>query len=121
LRYCERQSGVDVAQKEINVVAVDELARFLNRCACVAASRIFYRERHRSAEYAALSVDLVDGHLTTDQLVFPKRRHRAGQRVVHPYLDDVGGSRADHEGTCEMRHACGKSPAKKGAAADAKR
>src|ERR1700722_7285282 len=86
LRYRERLSGVATAQKEIDVVAVDQLVRLLNRCSGVAARRIFDRERQRSAEYAPLTVDLVDRQLTTDKLVFSKRRDRSGQWIVDPNL-----------------------------------
>jgi hypothetical protein len=73
-----------------------------HRDAGVAASRIFDDEFGRSAEDAALGVDLVQRHLATDELVLARARVGAGQRIVQADLDGVGGAGADDERAGEL-------------------
>ena len=95
LRHGERQRRVHVAEQEIDLVAVDQLARLLHRNAGVAAGRILDEELDRPAENAALGVDLLERQLAADQLVLAERGVGAGQRVVEADLDGVGGASAE--------------------------
>ena len=97
LRHGERERRVDVAEQEIDLVALDQLARLLHRDAGVAAGRILDHELDRTAEDAALGVDLVERHLAADQLVLARRGVSAGQRIVEADPDRVGGAGADDE------------------------
>ena len=85
-----RQRRVDVADQEVDLVAVDQLARLLHRGAGVAAGRIFDQQFHLAAENAALGIDLFDRELAADQFVFAERGIGAGQRVVEADFDYVG-------------------------------
>ena len=103
LRHGERERRVDVAEQEIDLVAFDQLARLLHRRAGVAAGRILDEEFDRTAENAALGVDLVERHLAADQLVLAGGGVGAGQRIVEADLDRVSGAGADDERTGELR------------------
>ena len=119
LRHGERQRRVDVAEQEIDLVAVDQLARLLHRRAGVAADRILDDELDRAAEDAALGVDLVERHLAADELVLARAGVGAGQRIVEADLDRVGGAGADDERTGELRGGKRRSRFDESAAVDA--
>ena len=51
----ERHRGVDVAEQEIDLVAVDQLVRLRHRDAGVGAGRILRKEGHLAAEDAAFA------------------------------------------------------------------
>ena len=102
LRHGERKRRVDVAEQEVDLVAVDQLARLLHRRAGVAAGRILDHELDLTAENAALGVDLVERHLAADQLVLAGGGVSAGQRIVEADLDRIGGAGADDEWAGEL-------------------
>ena len=60
LGHRERQRRVDVAEQEVDLVALDQLARLLHRGAGVAAGRVLDQQLDLAAEDAALGVDLLD-------------------------------------------------------------
>ena len=97
LGHGERQRGVHVAQQKVDLVVVDQFARLLHRNSGVAAGRIFDDELGRTAEQAALGVDLVESHLAADQFVLAQPRVGARQRIVEFDLDDLSGARGDDE------------------------
>ena len=102
LRHGERQRRVDVAEQKIDLVAVDQLARLLHRVPASPLVEILDDELDRTAEDAALGVDLVERHLAADELVLAQRRVGAGQRIVEADLDGVRGAGADDERTGEL-------------------
>jgi hypothetical protein len=81
------------------------LRAFCTADAGVAAGGILDKQFEFPSENAALRVDLLDRELKADQLVLAVRGKGAGQRVVDPDLDAVGGARAPNEGTCNLRRA----------------
>ena len=102
LRHGERESRVHVAKQEVDLVALDELARLLHRRAGVAARRILDDELDLAPQNAALGVDLVERHLAADKLILAWSGVGAGQRIVEADLDRVRGARADDERTGEL-------------------
>ena len=102
LRHRERQRRIDVAEQEVDLVALDQLARLLHGGAGVAAGRILDQQLDLAAENAALGVDLLDRQLAADQFVLAERGVGAGQRIVEADLDRVGGAGADDERTGEL-------------------
>src|SRR5271166_988236 len=102
LRHGEGERRVEVAEQEVDLVAVDELARFLHRHAGVAARRILDHELDFTAQYPALLVDLVDGELAADEFVLAGPRVGTGQGVVESDLDRLRGPRGQNEGTGEL-------------------
>src|SRR6185312_16689020 len=95
------------ADKEIDLIAFDQLAGLLHSSACVTARRVFREQFDLTAENAALSVDLLDRKLTSDFLILARRSVCAGQRVIETDFDVVCGTRADHEGRSNLQHTCG--------------
>ena len=55
-----------------------------------------------AAENPALGVDLVERHLAADQFVLARRGVGAGQGIVEPDPDRVGGAGADDERACDL-------------------
>ena len=73
----ERHRRIDVAEQEVDFVAVDQLVRLLHRGAGIGAGRILDQEFDLAAENAALGVDLVDRQLAPDLLVACRVRRRS--------------------------------------------
>ena len=119
LRHGERERRVHVAEQEIDLVALDQLARLLHRRAGVAAGRILDDELDRTAENAALGVDLLERHLAADQFVLAERGVGAGQRIVEADPDRVRGARANDEGARDLHCGEGQPRFDEPAAADA--
>ncbi len=94
LRHRQRERRIDVAEQEIDLVVVDQLARLLHRRAGVAAGGILDDQLDLPPENSALGVDLLDAELKADQFVLARSRVGAGQRIVDPDLHVVGGARA---------------------------
>ena len=63
VRHGQRQRRIDVAEQEVDFVAVDQLARLLHRGAGVAAGEVLDQELDLATEDAALGIDLFDGEL----------------------------------------------------------
>ncbi len=105
LRHGQRKRRVHVAEQEVDLVALDQLARLLHRRARVAAGRILDQELDRPAENAALGVDLLDRELAADQLVFADRRKGPGERIVQPDFDRVRSPRLVDEWRAKLQHA----------------
>ncbi len=100
-----RQRRVDVAENEVHMVAVDQLARLLHRGAGVAAGRILDQQLDLAAEDAALGIDLFERELGADHLILAERRVGARERIVEPDLNCIGGARRDDEGRRNLRNA----------------
>ena len=94
LRHRQRERRIDVAEQEIDLVVVDQLPRLLHRRAGVAAGGILDHQLDVSSENSALGVDLLGGELHADEFVLARSRVGAGQRIVDPDLNAVGGARA---------------------------
>ena len=103
LGHGERERRVDVAEQEVDLVALDQLARLLHRGARVAAGRILDDEFNRAAENAALGVDLIERQLAADQFVLAWPGVSAGQRIVEADPDRVRGAGANDKGAGDLR------------------
>jgi hypothetical protein len=77
-----RQCRVDVADQEIDLIAIDQLTRLLDCSVGVAACRLFDQELHRTAENAALGIDLGQRELRAEQFVLPERGVSARQWII---------------------------------------
>ncbi|OIQ76402.1 hypothetical protein GALL_419190 [mine drainage metagenome] len=102
---CLRQRRVDVADDEIDLIAVDQFARLLHGGAGVARGRVLDGKLDLLAQNAALGVDLIHSHRHAQSFVLAKRRIGAGQGVVHANLDDVSSTRSAHEGRDKLGRA----------------
>ena len=109
LRYRRGDAGIHVADNEIDVVALDQLACLLHAGADV-IGRVFDQQLDLPPEDAALGVDLLDGVFGADDFVSGRSRIDTGQRIDHSHLDVVGRPGRDHEGRCDLHHAggCGR-------------
>ena len=105
VRHRLRQRRVDVADQEVDLVALDQLERLLHRGGGVAAGRILDQQLDLAAENAALGVDLLDGELRADQFVLAERGEGAGQRIVEADLDRLVGERLYDERACNLHGA----------------
>ena len=94
-----------VAQQEIDLVAIDQLARLQHGGARVAAREILHHQVDAASKNAPLGVNLLKGELTADQFVLAQRAEGAGQRIVEANLHDVGGSHTRNERARELRRA----------------
>ena len=101
-----RQRRIDVAEQEVDLVALDQLVGFLHRDGGFAAGRIFDQQIDFAAEDTALGIDLLDRELAADQFVLADRGEGAGQRVVEADLDWLIPARRDHERRSELRNTC---------------
>jgi hypothetical protein len=105
VRHRLRKRRVDIADKEIDFVALDQLEGFLNRGRGVPAGRIFDQEFDLAAEYSTLGVDLLDGELCTDQFILAERGEGAGQRIVEPDFYRFVCKRFYDERACDLHGA----------------
>jgi hypothetical protein len=96
---------VDVAEQEIDLIAVDQLQRLLYRGGGIAAGRILDQRLDLAAEGAALGVDLLEREPGADQFVLAERREGAGQRIIEADLHGVGGARGFDERAGDLREA----------------
>jgi hypothetical protein len=98
LRHRDRDAGIDVADDEAHLIAFDQFSRLLHAGADIVC-RIFDQQFDRTAEDAALLVDLFGGEFCSHHLALGDRGIDARQRIDHsdPYrrfassLDDEGG------------------------------
>ena len=105
LRHGERERRIDVAEQEIDLVALDQLARFLHRRSGVAAGGILDQHFGLASENSALGVDLLDGELAADDFVLAVGRVCAAQRIGEAELDGIGRAGGDHERAGDLRRA----------------
>ena len=120
IRHRLRQPRVDVADEEVDLVALDQLVGLLHRDGGVGAGRILDQQLDLAAEDAALGVDLVDRELGADQFVLAERGVGAGQRIVEADLDVVGRARGLNEGRGELATPADRGGLDDGAAADSR-
>ena len=102
LGHGERERRVDVAEQEVDLVALDQLARLLHGRAGVAAGRILDDQLAWATEDAALGVDLLERHLAADQFVLSRRGVSPCQRIVEPDAYGVRGASANDEGAGDL-------------------
>src|SRR5580700_1331804 len=105
VRHRLRERRIDVADKEIDLVALDQLEGFLNRGGSVTAGRIFDQELDLAAQNSTLGVDLLDGELRADQFVLAERGESAGQRIVEPDFYRLVSERFYDEGARNLHGA----------------
>ena len=118
LRHRERERRVYVAEQEIDLVAIDQLARLQHGRARVAAGGILHDQLDVAVKNASLRIDLFDRELTANQFVFASPCKGASQGIVEADLHGIGGSRAQGEGTSNLQDADRETGLEKGAAAD---
>ena len=98
LRHRDRDAGIDVADDEARLIALDQLAGLLHAGADVVGG-VLDQKFDRPAQNAALLVDLLGGEFGAHHLALRDRGINAGQRIDHsdPHrrfaagLDDEGG------------------------------
>ena len=95
----ERHRRIYIAQKERDLVAVDELVRFLHRDTGIGRGGILGDKLDLPSENAAFGVDLVDRKLAPDLFVAAKFGISPGERIVEPELDRLIGEAFDDIGT----------------------
>ena len=81
-----RDARIDVADHEVDLVALDQLARLLHAGADVIGG-IFHQQFDLASENAALGVHLLDGELGSHHLVAGRRGVDAGERIDHAHPD----------------------------------
>ena len=69
VRHGLRQRRIDVADQEIDFVALDQLQGFLNRGGGIATGRIFDQKLDLAAENSSLGINLLDGKLRAAYLL----------------------------------------------------
>ena len=114
----ERHRGVDVAEEEVDLVAVDQQVALCTATPASVEVGILRNEGHRAAEDAALLVDLVDGELAADLLVFAELRVSARERIVEADLDWFLSKRLNDERAGDLHRAGCKAGLGNGPAAD---
>ena len=75
-------TGIDVADHEVDLIPLDQLARLLHPGADVVGG-IFHQQLDLPPEYAAPGVDLFDGELGPHHLVAGLRGIDPGERIDH--------------------------------------
>ena len=90
-------AGIDVADHEVDLIALDQLARLLHAGADVVGG-IFHQQFDLTSENAALGVHLLDGELGAHHLVAGRRGIDAGERIDHAHPDRRLAARLDDEG-----------------------
>jgi hypothetical protein len=121
LRHREGERRVCVAEQEIDLVAIDQLAGLQHRRARIAAGGILHDQLDLAAQNASLRLDLFDRKLTANQFVFAKPAKGASQRIVEANLHDVGGACAKDERASDLQDAGRETRLDKSAAADTDR
>src|ERR1700761_6143100 len=100
LRHRNRDAGVDVADDEADLVALDQLARLLYAGADIVGG-VFDQKLDWPAENAAFLVDFLSGKFCADDFALRDRGIGAGDWIDHADadrglasgLDDVRGSK----------------------------
>ena len=105
LRDGDRVRGVHVADQEVDLVALDQLARLLHRDVGLVRGRILDHQLDLPAEDAALGVGLLGRQLHAGHLVLAERGVDAGEGIIHPDLDRLLAARLDDVGRRELRGA----------------
>src|SRR6185437_6175072 len=94
----------DVADHEVDAVALDQLAGLLHAGADVVGG-VLDQQFDLAAEDAALGVDLLDGEPGAHHLVAGGRGVNTGQGIDHAHLDRGFTARLDDEGRGELERA----------------
>jgi hypothetical protein len=92
-----RDAGIDVADDEAHLIALDQLVGFLHAGADVVGG-VFNQQLDLAAEDAALLVDLLDGVFGTHHLALRDRRVNAGQGIDKSDLHRSVGQGLNDEG-----------------------
>ena len=92
LAHGEGHSGIHIAQQEIDLVALDQLAGFLHGCPDIATGGILHQELGLTTEDAALGIDLVNRVFGAELLVLAECRIGAGQRIAQAELHRIIGA-----------------------------
>ena len=90
-------AGIDVADHEVDLIPLDQLARLLHAGADVIGG-IFHEQFDLTSKNAAFGVHLLDGELGSHYLVAGGCRIDAGERVDHAHSDRRLATRLDDEG-----------------------
>ena len=93
LRHGVGDAGIHVAEDDIDLVAVDQLARLLHAGADI-VGRILDQKLDLTAENAALLIDFGVGVFGAVDLALRQRRQHAGQRIDHADLDRLVAERS---------------------------
>src|SRR3974377_1558758 len=104
LRHRLRDARVDVADDELYLVAVDQLARLLYAGADVICG-IFNEQFQWTTENAAFGIDLLDSQFGADDFVIRHRGISARQRIDHADPDGVGCAHRNDEWRRNLRYA----------------
>ena len=96
-RHRERDRRVDVAEDEIDLIAVDQLLGFRDADRDVVRG-IFDQELHLAAENAAALIDLIEREPGTIDFGCGELRIDAAERLDHPYFHRFFGAGPDREG-----------------------
>ena len=92
-----RDAGIDVADHEVDLIPLDQLARLLHAGADVVGG-IFHQQFDLSPENAAFGVDLLDRELGSHHLVAGWRCVDAGEWIDHADPDRRFAARGDDKG-----------------------
>ena len=90
-------AGIDVADHEVDLVALDQLACLLHAGADVVGG-IFHQQFDLASENAAFGVHLLDGELGAHHLVAGRRGIDAGEGIDHADPDRRFAACLDDEG-----------------------
>jgi hypothetical protein len=82
LRHRDRNSGIDVADNEGDLIAFDQLAGLLHPGADIVCG-VFNQQLDRSAQNAALVVDFLGREFCANHLSLGDRGINAGERIDH--------------------------------------
>ncbi len=113
-------TGVHVAQDGVDIVALDQLAGFLDAGAGVVGG-VFYQQLNRPAEDAALLVQILDGPFGAFDLAGGEGGQAAGDRIDHADPDRGFATSLDDERRGQLQCAQSGSGADHRTAADCQR
>src|SRR6185437_3821286 len=108
LGHRNRDAGIDVADNETYLIALDELARLLYACTDI-IRRVFDQQLDRPAQNAALFVKLLGGEFGTDQLALRDRGIDSGERIDQPDLYWRLSPRLNDEGRRDLHGRNGRA------------
>ncbi len=95
-RHRQRHRRVDVADDEIDLIALDQLVGFLDAGGDVVGG-IGDQELRLPAQNAAAPIDLLDRQPSAGDFGLGKRRVDAGERLDHSYFNRFVGQRTDRK------------------------